>query len=223
VVVPVNEGFRFAGRIVFDGANPPSADAVRAWWVESPSAAEFDGNSGGGSDAPVQRTLEFTSTPRPQGRYWLRPTGPGAGWEVRAASGGGRDLLVTPLELADRDVNDIVLTLTNKTSVVRGRVTQPEPRTSGVTVILLNGAVPPTSAIVAPGRRPRAVEVDAAGIFRFDNLLAGDYLLAAVADADMRDLSDLSFVSHVAALATRVTVGELDEQSIDVPVVRVPR
>ena len=223
VVVPVNEGFRFAGRIIFDGADPPSADAVRAWWVESPSAAPFDGIGGAGSDAPVDRTLEFTSIPRPPGRYWLRPTGPGSGWEVRAASVGGRDLLLTPLVLADREVTGIVLTVTNKTSTVRGRVTAPEPRTTAVTVILLNGAVPPTSAIVAPGRRPRVVEVDAAGTYQFDKLVAGDYLLAAVGDADMRDLSDFSFLARVAALATRVTIGELDRHVVDVPVVRVPR
>ena len=203
--------------------NPPSADAVRAWWVESPSAATFDGTDGAGSESPIERTFGFTSIPRPPGRYWLRPTGPGSGWELRAASGRGRDLLVTPLELVDRDVTDIVLTMTNKTSIVRGRVTAPEPRTSGVTVILLNGAVPLSSVFVAPGRRPRAVEVNAAGSFQFDKLVAGDYLLAAVGDADMRDLSDPSFLARVAALATRVTVGELDQQSIDVPVVRVPR
>jgi hypothetical protein len=57
---------------------------------------------------------------------------------------------------------------------------------------------------------------DTAGRFRFRDLPAGDYLIAALTDLEPRDLLDASFIERLvaAAVAVRIADGETTTQDL---------
>ena len=46
------------------------------------------------------------------------------------------------------------------------------------------------------------------GTFKFTNVIAGDYLLAALPDFEMNDIYKPEYLEQVAASAMKITIGE---------------
>jgi len=55
-------------------------------------------------------------------------------------------------------------------------------------------------------RQPRVEQTATGGAFRMPGLLPGEYLIAAIDDADIPDFADPPFLEAVSRFATRVTL-----------------
>jgi len=185
---------------------------------------------GGNSGAPpapgrVGQDGQFTVPGNPPGKYYVVPTGRGAGaWVVRSVMSAGRDVLNDPLELREADVNDVVITYTDKVGQITGNVRGTSGATAAPSTIIFFPA--DYRNWIARGMNPRqlrTVPVPASGSVNLGNVSAGDYLIAAVDDLDVPDNQDGAFIEAVSRLATRVSLQEGDRPSVALTVVRVRR
>ena len=62
-----------------------------------------------------------------------------------------------------------------------------------------------------------------AGTYSFQRLRPGDYLVAAVSDADLMDRNDPGFIERLAPLATPVSLTPGARQTVDLVAVRIVR
>jgi hypothetical protein len=72
-------------------------------------------------------------------------------------------------------------------------------------------------------RLMRTALVQKNGTFVVGNVPAGDFLVAALEDADVPENQDAAFVQAVARVATRVQIAEGDRPAVDLQIVRVRR
>ena len=142
------------------------------------------------------------------GTFTLTISPPSAlsGWWLESAMAGGRDLLDMPLEFGTRlgTIDDAVLTLTNRRTELTGRLQTPAGLPATDYVVIVCSA---DRAHWYPGaRRTRAVRPASDGLFRVEELPAGDYLVAAVTDVVDGEWQRASFLGQLAAFAVPVTV-----------------
>jgi hypothetical protein len=139
---------------------------------------------------------------------------------VASITTGGREIRDTGLELSDgRDVDDIVITLTENVTSIQGTV-----RGDGAA-----GA----AVIVFPADRARWTDygvdpiliksksADSTGAFAVKGLPEGDYLAVAV-DGSLHDAwTDPKFLDAASAVATRITIKWGDKKPLDLTVSKV--
>ena len=65
-------------------------------------------------------------------------------------------------------------------------------------------------------RRTRAVQPDATGRYRFENLPAGDYLVGAVGDVDPEAWRSQSFLEQLEKVAVKVVLGRDERRQLDI-------
>jgi hypothetical protein len=175
--------------------------------------------------APIQADANgnLLSVGYPPGRYLLREAALPAGWTIESAMIGGRNLLVSPLDLGAQSVDGLVITLTKTPSVVTGQV-----RTS-------DGAPDPASSVVVfptdrthwVGSGPQSREVvsqrvNTEGQFTVTGLPPGDYFIAAVTDVVRARGVDAALLGVLSGVADRVTVAARAQQTVNL-VTRVVR
>jgi hypothetical protein len=225
VQLTLNEGAKLSGKLVFDGSAPqPQPQLLQQQFTVTltPLGRTL------GPLAPPARVGQdglFATTGNPSGRYYITPTARGAGaWALRSISAAGRDVLNDPLELRDADITDVVITYTDKI----GQITATVHGSSGA-------QAPPSTLILFPadyrgwiarGMNPRLLRnlaVPGNGSLMLGNVSAGDYLVAALDDADVPDNQDAAFFDTLARVATRVSLQEGDRPSVELSVVKVRR
>ena len=223
VSLALGEGIKVAGRLVFDGtAAPPTAQQLQTM---SLTMTAVGGNQGAFA-SPVRpgADLRFQTPGQPAGKYSFVPAARGGGgWVLRSATAGGRDVLNEPIELRDADVNDVVITYTDKISQITGTVHSPSAVLPNTTVVMIPAD---TRTWIARGmnvRLMRTVLVQKTGAFVIGNVPTGEFLVAALDDADVPENQDAAFVEAVARVATRVQIAEGDRPALDLQVVRVRR
>jgi hypothetical protein len=71
---------------------------------------------------------------------------------------------------------------------------------------------------IAPSRRMKSARPSTDGQFRFDDLPAGDYFLAALTDADQNDWQAPAFLTQVMAAGVKLTLstGETKTQDLKI-------
>jgi hypothetical protein len=213
--VSLATGVRVSGRMVFEGGDPPfppnrfelSIDAIEEWLQFTPTVA-FPGED-----------WKFRSPQVPQGRYLVTIPVP-SGWFVKSAMMNGRDIADGPVNLTE-DVTDLVITLTNRGARVSGTVRDREARPD-----------PAAAVIVFPADRrlwidytayPRRIKdggVKRDGRFSFGDLPSGDYFIVAAPRAAV-DWSTPGFLERLAPVATRITLGEAEQRTLDLRVTQV--
>jgi hypothetical protein len=127
-------------------------------------------------------------------------------WFVRSIVHDGREIGDAWFDLGDRDLNDVVITLTDRAATLAGTLTG-----------AAGGAAPDYFIIVFPterdrwyvgSRRIRAVRPATDGAFSVTGLSAGDYNLAAVTDVDQNQWFDPAFLDQLIPTAIKVTLVE---------------
>ena len=222
VLVKLRTGARVSGRLVFDG-QPPQFPAPRSPLQPPPIAFRLVRADGRPSstelNAPVQADANgnLLSVGYPPGRYLLRDMlGLPGGWTIESAMVGGRNILVSPLELGEQAVEGLVITLTKTPSVLTGQVR------------LSSGAADPDSAVIVfstdrthwmdYGPQSRDVvsqRVTTDGQFTVTGLPAGDYFIVAVADAVRAQGLDAPLLGALAGVADRVTVVARTQRTVN--------
>jgi carboxypeptidase family protein len=206
--VTLRPGPIVAGRIETDDGSVPSTVSLML--------ANFDSDW----------TAHGRSTPADGGTFVLRSVRPGryrlhastseesssvvpasTGWNLRAASLKGQDIVCQPLEVGTSDIRDVAVTLTRRTSAITGIVQNLDPGHGRAVVVTFPEDVARRTTGTS-GWSPcmQYESVSGSGRFQISNLPEGDYFVAAI---DLRRLDEwpsLEFLDVLSRSARRVSV-----------------
>jgi hypothetical protein len=222
VVVPLRRAVSISGRIVLpDG--PPGAESIVARVGTTIFAEPANGDPllGLPSARTTAQSPQFRIDGLQPGAYVVNTSGIGGG-QVKTIEWQGRDYAHRPLDTtAGRDLEDVVITLTNEVTRVRGSVRN------------VIGSVAMTGTAVAfpadrslwtnYGLRParlRSAPFSATGAYSLV-LPAGEYFVAAIDPGVAADWMDSRVLEALSATATRVTLAWGETKVIDLSMATV--
>jgi hypothetical protein len=221
VSLAIKPGPVVRGQVQFQGSTPrPAAMALTALFVRLEFADRVPAPGSAALRGEVDGEARFRTMSVLPGRYFLRVANVPRGWTVLSATAGGRDLLDVPIDLRGPDVNDVVITLTDRAlASIRGRVLTRAGREAADAMVLAFPA-DRTLWLDASGsaRRLRGVRPQSDGTYEMVNLPAGNYFVmatAAGASAEWRDPARLQIMSRT---ATRIRLDDGQNQSLDLQV-----
>ena len=216
LTVTLRTGVRVSGQVVFDGAAPPPTPEQLQRMVITLRPA---GGRSGPQPMPTRLNDEhrFTTGQFRPGRYILAIPAP-APWTLESVMVEGRDITGHPLELPDGDLDQVVVTLTDRpaslSGSVRGTGTNPP---AGATVAVFPSDVQDWVARGMADARAHSAIVGENGAFAIPNLLAGDYLAVAIDVGTVVDLRDPATYERLARAGTRVTIGHGAQANVALP------
>jgi hypothetical protein len=199
IVLPLASGVTVKGRLAFAGSAPAAAD---------PSTRVILDVNGLGMVGSIAADGTFAIRGVPPGRAFLRLPEPSR-WSVESIRHQGRDVLDVPVDITDEDVDDLIVTLTDRPASLSGRVT-----------VVGNGKVEDAAVIVFPAEasmwsdlrvaglavRLREPFVEDDGSFRISALPPGEYLAIALDDRAIESLPRPGVFQALAAAAERITI-----------------
>ncbi len=191
VAIALHQGVRLAGHVEFAGsAERPTADQMSSISISLNAADDRTSGIASTARGRVESNGSFATMGVPVGRYLLRVGAP-QNWSLRSATVGGRDITDLPIELRDGDIDNVVITFTDKPTNLSGSVTGANGGPDANAAVLIfptdrNAWSSPTRS----ARRLRNVRVKKDGSFTTANLPSGDYFIVAVCDAATGDWDD---------------------------------
>jgi hypothetical protein len=222
LIVPLRSGLRVSGRVEFNGAaDRPTADQLPAISVSLEPADGRTTGLAGTVRGRVESTGQFLTMGVPTGKYVLRVGAP-RGWTLRSAMFNGQDMIDTPVELRDGDATGVVITFTDRPTDLSGSVTgaQGAPDAGAAVIVFPVDRAGWAESGSAP-RRLKNVRTSANGSYSVGNLPAGDYFVAAVADAASGDWQGTDFLEALSRSATRVHFNDGEKKTQALQTVRV--
>jgi len=148
----------------------------------------------------------FYTTGLMAGRYLLRLDTPPRGWTVQSAIVNGRDICDEPLLVDNDAIDGLVLTFTDRPSLVSGTVRNSAGRVDDDAAVLVFPSSGGWTDVGTSPRRLRNVRASRAGSFRIPGLPPGDYFIIAVSDAVATNWQDPPFLQKLARTANRITL-----------------
>jgi hypothetical protein len=203
-----------SGRVEFDMSSP-GAERPRALLTatRAPSSPPISGSQP--AQAQVAADGTFTMSGVVPGHYLFNAFAS----LIKSAMVNGQDAQDFPFEMdGDRDISNVVITLTDKSSELSGTVMQPSgaPATEYTVVI-----APADRRYWTPGsRRIQFTRPSTTGRYVIRDLPAGSYLLAAVTDLEPGTQYDPEFLKALAGAAVPVTIADGGRHTQDIRVAR---
>jgi hypothetical protein len=212
IVVSMQAASTIRGRLVYEGqtaapTSPPFLVAEPADGNPSQSKTRtFSPN-----DPPDRFAIEGL-TP---GRYLLHVPLIGA-WTMKSVMTGGADVTHTPIDLRGRDMDDVVITFTDKPATIAGAVRGGDggPATDAAVVIFPAEKDAWTNYGISPDRI-RSTLPGTAGSFQLTGLSAGNYLVVAVDVAQRASWQDPAWLDTASRSAARVSVDWGETKTVD--------
>ena len=204
VNVTLQPGRKVSGIVVFDMQQPPDISRTKMTVSLQPAPAAQQVYLNSEPTAQVTPDGRFTLAGVSPGRYLVRTS---TGGVLRSAVSNGQDTLDFPLEVtADRDVGDLVLTMTGSATELNGVLSDNAGKpTPDYTIV----AASTDSRYWTPGSRRIAVTRPGLdGRYAFHSLPPGQYLIAAVVDLEQGFQYDPEFLKELAGASVTVTVSE---------------
>ena len=220
----LRQGYNVTGRVVFDGAAvPPPADRLSQFMFTAvPARAQrrhTPSVNGGVIDAGRVTIPRLTP-----GRYIVKWPEALAPWSVESVRIAARDVSDAAFDIIDEDIADLVITFTDQPAslggTVRSTAAVADPDAS---VFLFPTDRSRWRDAAATPRVVRTVRADAMGNFLFPNLIPGEYLVIAIADAHAYDWPDQTLLARMAAAATTVRVMPRQRTSVALSTVEVAK
>ena len=203
LIATLRPALRIEGHIEFrTGSGPPPLMA--GIMFETPFAG------------PGQFTVEVRNGARPSfstvaagGQYIVRPYEIG-GWFVQSVTLGGKDITDRTIDL-QADATSLVVTYTDRPSIVSGTVTDARGDVSPTAIVL---AFPTDrrrwSGYGASPRHLASALTTRAGVYTFDHLPPGDYNVIAIDPGEADGWKDPARLEALASDATRLTIAVND-------------
>jgi hypothetical protein len=226
VVVPLQEGVRIRGRVIFEGAaQKPTADELLSVPVVirpalgNQSASMFEVRPDLFPQSRIERDGTFASIGLPPGDYVLGLL-PGfealRNWKLGEIRSEGRDITGRSLTLGARDVADVVIVLTDRSTGIAGTVSSPQGRPAGDARVIIFPQNPEEWrqywSLPAPRRILQAMP-DRQGSF-VAQVPPGQYLVTAVtSDLPERWMAP-DYLELLASSASPVRVALGDQRSV---------
>jgi hypothetical protein len=211
-----------SGRIAFERTSlEPPADPTRVGiqLVEHSSAVLMVGITGRSSGninfamGNPSADGTFTIGGVAPGRYHVMSVaglaaGPAGQWWLKSVTAGGRETIDDGFEVASQqDVSGIVLTFSDKTTSLAGRLLDSSGRAASGHFVFV---FPADRRFWSPfsRRTTEPVRPSSDGAYRLKNLVPGDYFIVALTAFERDDLTDASFLEQLAPVAIRITLAE---------------
>lgn len=227
IALQLGLGAQVSGRVEFRGTRPDPA-TMREWLV---FVTPLDPMSHNFPPRP------YSVTPDAKDGFAIRDVAPGRyvvtitdrpDVSLFAVMVGGRDVTERPFTVEGKDLQDVVVELTDRPAeiagTVRRRTGSPDPDAG---VVLFPTDRTRWSEVRNGARMFRSARVSSTGTFSVKPVLPGDYFVAAIADDATADFPDTKFLDALAAVATTVRVAagaasSVTLTSVDAPVVKAP-
>ena len=121
-----------------------------------------------------------------------------------------------------RQLVDAVVTLTDKVGEVTGTVSTNDGKVSeSATVIIFSADRRVWNQAALSSKKPRVAPASTAGVYNVYGLIAGEYFIAALSDADVRESQDSSFLEAVSRVATRISLSSGEKKSYNLQLARI--
>ena len=213
LTIPLRPGAHIRGRIAFDGAStrPTPEQLNRAFLTAWTDRREFH-------PALIEPSGEIRTAGLPGGRYTLRllsVAATGATWHPKAIAVNGRDVTDGYIDVGDTDVNDVVITLTDRAPAVTGTVRDARGALASHIVVVGFPADPDSRTTGSISTWRVRVVPTATGSYSVAGLLPGDYLFIAAADDLTERWNDPAVLDALAPLATRLRLDQGDQARLD--------
>jgi protocatechuate 3,4-dioxygenase beta subunit len=218
LVVSMARSVEVAGRFVFEETGAPLPKPQGSGLFVSARLAGDELRGSGSSvtaHAGEDRTFLFR---RMFGKRVFDVANIPRGWYVKSVRYAGRDIIDDAVELkASTDPSALEIVLSNRGATVTGRVTDERgDPVRGARVFLL----PANAARVS--QFPDYVTTSATGAFRAGPKRAGDYVLVAFGPSGPLP-GDPHRLALLAQAGERITLGDSEERTLDLTVVRIDR
>jgi hypothetical protein len=169
VTVEIHTGAEVRGEIAYEGSRRPGPTADVLLLL-----AREDGRQPGSRLST--NTGVFVTRGLTPDRYSIRASGIPAGLQVKRITADGRDVTDSPIELGRVVVNRLVVTLTDESAEIRGRVLREDGQEDGTATVLL---FPVDEALWSSPRRTSGTRVTQRGSYSQVSLPPGDYFAVA--------------------------------------------
>ena len=217
VNVTLQPGVRLSGRVEFSGGPAVMSEGQRIFLSLQPFGAQSWRTQG----AVVRSDGTFTTAGDPPGRYVVNVSRP-PGWTLRGSSLGGTPLTSELIELSDRDVTGMVLTLAQSTTRVSGTIANaagaPDPNTD--VVVFPVDATARREGVMTSWRIRRARATSRA-TYEFTGLAPGEYYVAAVSAGVTFDVVAPTFLERLVPGATTITLGMGETKTVALKTIAV--
>jgi hypothetical protein len=221
VVGVMRPGIRVVGRTEYQGSAAPQGPQ------KTPDPVWFVLDAADGTGIVPERSTRSGAALEMEGftpgKYVVTVLQSPEGWMFKSAVVNGVDVSETPLDLTG-DVNDLVLTFTDRWSGLGGTVHDANGKPDGSAMVV----VFPTNVEGwrGYGSRPRRLKSGAAnaeGEFGISSLPPGDYYAVAISEDQSDDWRDPKTLDALARIATTVTIAEGEHRMIELRTRDVPR
>jgi hypothetical protein len=219
--VVLKNGLRVRGRVQFEGKKdkPLPADLSRIVFTLSPvgsrPAVPFP-------PGRVRPEGDVTTQEYPPGRYFV--TAAMAGWTLSRVMHGALNVADAPLEIEDKDIDDLVVVFTDQAATIGGHVTDGTGAADTSAEVMIFPADSETWRQTAfSPRRYRLLVTTKAGDYEFVNMPSGDYFVVAVKNDITDNWQDPKFLERLVGLASRTTLKDGDKIQLALKTVTVRR
>jgi hypothetical protein len=214
--VTLQRGLHIHGRVEFESSTEVPAKNRAGVVIEIASADPAPLAVLPDPPARVDPKGEFTSVGLPPGRYVVRGAGAPQGWMFKSATADQRNVADTALELGRKDVTDVVVTFTDRVTMLSGIVRTPlgVPDTNAAVLIFPTGDESWSLPSFNP-HRFRRVRPREGGGYQVHALPIGDYYVIAVPDDRANGWQDPHALELLARTATLVNIRDGDRKTQD--------
>jgi len=223
VALVMQPGMIVSGTARFETETEPAPKSSGGVRLTMTSASLAPGVSLGVPAVTTSTNGSFSFLGVPPGPYRLSATPAVAGlaresgtsgFALRSAMHDGVDLLDVPLTVTGgRDVNDIILTFTDRPTELAGTLQTPVGTPTADYFIIVFAR--DKSFWTPSTRRSVMARPTSAGRYVIRNLPPGEYLVAAVTDVEQGDWFDPAFLERLVPAATRLTLAESEKKTLD--------
>jgi protocatechuate 3,4-dioxygenase beta subunit len=211
-------GLSITGQVRFEGASIARPADLRAIRVRVVPAQVNGPVAFAPAEVSVSPDGRFTVPGVTPGRYRLTASFPGSGrrggWLLKSITANGQDALNGSFALQpNQHVLDAAVTFTDRLAQLAGSLQTAGAPPSDYTVVLF----PADQALwVAQSRRIQNTRPAADGAYVFRDLVAGEYLIAAVDDVETGEWYDPAFLQRIAPSAVKVTIRDREQKTQDI-------
>jgi protocatechuate 3,4-dioxygenase beta subunit len=217
VATVLRPGLSISGRVEFEGSAPRPERAqipVRLELADG-TPATFPPASPVNTASPA-----FTLKGYAAGKYLVQVTGSPPGWMFKSAMLNGVDVSETPFDFG-ADLADLVVAFTDRWTGLGGTV-QGVAAAAAIVVVFPVDAQRWVDYGSMP-RRLKSARATAQGKFGISSLPPGDYFAIAIPEDQAGDWRDPATLDALARIATRVSIGDGEYRTIDLPLRQVKR
>jgi hypothetical protein len=221
VALTLQPGMSVSGRVVFSGATLQSPATLAGLRVTMAGAPATQGVMLGVTPAMTNADGTFVLHGAPPGTYKLAASPPpnAPGWVLRSAIVNGADALDLPFAVKPGlNIDDVVLTFIDRPTELSGTLqTSAGDPTADYFIIVFTAD---QMYWGASSRRTVMARPATNGRYAVRNLPPGEYLVAAVTDAEPGAWFDPAFLRTLMPAATRITLGESARTTLDLRIAR---